>query len=534
MTLSQTIAAPGERVTRLRLDMTGAIQGVGFRPFVHRLASTEHLGGFVRNTGDGVSIEVEGAPPDLQRFLTRLDREMPPRAVVFERRTAPLAPRGDQSFVVAPSTLGSMGAAVVMADLGTCADCLREIMDPTDRRHMYAFTSCMHCGPRYSIIETMPYDRARTTMRYFPLCAACDAEYTDPRCRRFHAEPIACPDCGPRLAFWNNAGVETTTGHAALLEAAAALRRGMIVALKGLGGFQLLVDAGNEAAVLRLRQRKRRPRKPFALMLPSLEAVQGLAHVGETERDLLISPEAPIVLLRARSYNPLLAASVAPDNPRVGIMLPYTPKHHLLLRELACPLVVTSGNLGDEPIITNETEALERLAGIADCFLVHDRPIRRPVDDSVVRVMAGQAVILRRARGYAPMPIPCHAVTAPVLALGGQQKNAVATGVAGQLFLGPHIGDLSAARTRDSFAGMAAELPALHGIAPAIAAAIRIRGTTAQTSPRQPACRSRMCRIIWRMCFPVWRTTACMGQSLASPGTAPAMAATARSGAASS
>src|ERR1019366_111352 len=193
MTLSQTIAAPGERVTRLRLDMTGAIQGVGFRPFVHRLASTEHLGGFVRNTGDGVSIEVEGAPRELQRFLTRLDREMPPTAVVFERRTAPLAPCGDQSFVVAPSTLGSMGAAVVMADLGTCADCLREIMDPTDRRHMYAFTSCMHCGPRYSIIETMPYDRARTTMRYFPLCAACDAEYTDPRCRRFHAEPIACP-----------------------------------------------------------------------------------------------------------------------------------------------------------------------------------------------------------------------------------------------------------------------------------------------------------------------------------------------------
>ena len=466
MNLVQQIEVGGQRVTRLRLDMTGAVQGVGFRPFVHRLASTEKLSGFVRNTGDGVSIEVEGATPALERFLTRLDKEMPPRAVVFKRRTAPLAPRGDRSFVVAASTHASAGAAVVMADLATCPDCLREILDPADRRYLYAFTTCMHCGPRYSIIEALPYDRARTTMRHFPLCGACDAEYNDPYCRRFHAEPIACPDCGPRLALWNDSGDVTAAGHDALREAATAVRRGMIVALKGLGGFQLLADASNDAAVRRLRQRKRRPAKPFALMVPSLEAALGMAHVGEIERRLLVSPEAPIVLLRARPFNPGVAPGVAPDNPRIGVMLPYTPLHHLLLRELACPVVATSGNLGDEPILADENEALERLAGIADCFLVHDRPIRRPVDDSVVRVMAGQPVTLRRARGYAPLPIACKAVTEPSLALGGQQKNAVATGFAGQLFLGPHIGDLAAARARGLFAHLAAELPALHGITP--------------------------------------------------------------------
>lgn len=470
MTLIQTIGAGNERVTRMRLDLTGAIQGVGFRPFVHRLASTERLGGFVRNTGDGVSIEVEGAPLALERFLTRLDKEMPPRAVVFKRRSAAVRPCGESRFVVAPSTQTSAGAAVVMADLATCPDCLREILDPADRRYGYAFTSCMHCGPRYSIIEALPYDRARTTMRHFPLCTACQDEYNDPYCRRFQAEPIACPDCGPRLALWNGSGVVMATEQAAMHEAANAVRRGQIVALKGLGGFQLLVDAGNETAVRRLRQRKQRASKPFALMVPSLEAVLGMAHVGEIERRLLLSPEAPIVLLRARSHNPGLAAAVAPDNPRLGMMLPYTPLHHLLLSELDCPVVATSGNLGDEPIVADETEALDRLGGIADCFLVHDRPIRRAVDDSVVRVMAGQPVILRRSRGYAPMPIAYEAITSSVLALGGQQKNAVATGFAGQLFLGPHIGDLAAARTRELFARTAEDLPALHGIVPQVVA----------------------------------------------------------------
>jgi hydrogenase maturation protein HypF len=459
-----------EQATRLRLDMTGAVQGVGFRPFVHRLAMAERLGGFVRNTGDGVSIEVEGAPLAVARFIARLEREMPPRAVVFRREKASLRPRGERDFIVAPSTLAGDGASVVMADLATCADCHAEIFDPIDRRYQYPFTSCVNCGPRYSIIEAQPYDRARTTMRHFPLCAACLAEYTDPTSRRFHAEPIACADCGPSLALRNDAGGVTDTGHIALLAAVDALRRGMIVALKGLGGFQLLVDAADDAAVARLRARKQRPRKPFALMVPSLDATLGLAHVGEVERRLLASPEAPIVLLRVRSYHPTVSPVVAPDNPRLGVMLPYTPLHHLLMAEFAAPLVATSGNLGDEPIVTDETEAASRLRGIADCFLVHDRPIQRAIDDSVIRVIAGQPVILRRARGYAPMPIARAGVTEKVLALGGQQKSSVAVGGSGQIFAGPHIGDLADARTRDSFARMAQELPALHGIQPGVVA----------------------------------------------------------------
>jgi hydrogenase maturation protein HypF len=464
------IEAAGETVTRLRLDMTGALQGVGFRPFVHRLANTERLRGFVRNTGDGVSIEVEGAGRALQRFLTRLDKEMPSHAEVFERRAAPLAPRGEPGFVVAESIWAGAGAAVVTPDRATCPDCLREILDPADRRHLYPFTTCVHCGPRYSIIEALPYDRERTTMRHFALCPACEAEYAEPGCRRFHAEPIACPDCGPRLAMWNETGAVMDTGHAALLEAVAALRRGMIVALKGLGGFQLLANAGNEAAVRRLRLRKQRPAKPFAVMVPSLEAALGIAHVGVLERQVLASAEAPIVLLRARSYNPGIAQGVAPDNACLGVMLPYTPLHHLLLRAFASPLIATSGNRGNDPIVADEADAIEQLGGIADCFLVHDRPIVRPVDDSIVRVMAGQAVILRRARGYAPLPITCAAVTRPVLALGGQQKNAVATGASGRLFLGPYIGDLNALRSRVAFERMTAELPALHGIVPAAVA----------------------------------------------------------------
>jgi len=473
MNVTRPLAAYDGAVKRLRLDVTGAVQGVGFRPFVYRLATAESLSGFVRNTGDGVSIEVEGPAPALEHLLRQLDEELPPHAVIHGRHVSPLAPQGSSEFVIAQSTEAGADSAVVMADLATCPDCLREILDPENRRHLYPFTSCVCCGPRYSIIESLPYDRPRTTMRHFPMCATCQAEYTDPASRRFHAEPIACHECGPQLALWDSAGQVLATRQAALLEAAEALRRGMIIALKGLGGFQLLVDAANEDAVRRLRARKRRPSKPFALMVPSLDAVEGVAQVGEVERRLLTSPQAPIVLLCTRSGGAALAPSVAPDNPYLGVMLPYTPLHHLLLRELSCPVVATSGNIGDEPIVTDETEALGSLAGIADRFIVHDRLIRRPVDDSVVRVIAGQGVVLRRARGYAPMPFMHKEVTEPILALGGQQKNALAAGSAGKVFLGPHIGDLTAARTRAAFARAAVELPELHGIDPATAACDR-------------------------------------------------------------
>jgi len=469
----QSATACSLQVKRLRLDINGVVQGVGFRPFVYRLATAENLHGFICNTGDGVSIEVEGTAAALERFLLRLDREIPPHAAVHQRRMSWLIPQAQQGFVIAQSTKAGTDAGAVVPDIATCPDCLRELLDPEDRRYLYPFTTCVQCGPRYSIIEGQPYDRERTTMRHFGMCLACQAEYTDPTCRRFHAEAIACPECGPQLALWDNTGRTVATHHSALLETAAALHGGMIVALKGLGGFQLLVDARNDGAVCRLRAHKQRPSKPFALMFQSLEAVEEAAHVQESERHLLSSPKAPIVLLRARSGHTALAPSVAPDNSCLGVMLPYTPLHHLLLRELACPMVATSGNRGDEPIIADEDEALEELAGIADCFLVHDRPIRRPIDDSVVRVIAGREVVLRHARGYAPTPFNQQKVTAPIVALGGQQKVAIAAGRAGRLFLGPHIGDLTTAAGRISFARMAADFPQLHGVVPQIAACDR-------------------------------------------------------------
>jgi hydrogenase maturation protein HypF len=454
---------------RLRLDLRGFVQGVGFRPFVYRLAGDEGLGGFVRNTGDGVTIEVEGPQSSLRRFLARLDSELPPQAVIHERKSTPLAPCGDSGFAVSPSADGGAHSALAMPDLAICEACLREIFDPADRRYRYPFTTCMHCGPRFSILRALPYDRERTAMQRFALCDACRAEYESPASRRFHAESIACPDCGPQLALWDGEGCVPSRKDTALLDAADALRRGAILALKGLGGFQLLVDASDADAVARLRTRKRRPRKPFALMAPSLASAEIIAELSDVERALLVSREAPIVLLRARR-DVSLAPGIAPGNPNLGIMLPTTPLHHLLLREFGRPVVATSGNVGGEPIAVDEHEAVLRLGGIADMYLVHDRPILHAVDDSVVRMIAGQAVVLRRARGYVPATIDYPGVKRPVLALGGQQKNAVAIGHGGKIVLGPHIGDLSTLQAREACDRSAAQLCALHGVSPSAVA----------------------------------------------------------------
>lgn len=454
------------QVERLRLDLNGAVQGVGFRPFIYRLAGAEGLNGFVRNTGSGVTIEIEGGAHAVARFLELLDVEMPPHAAIHARHIFRLAPRGGEGFSVASSDVEDVPSALVMPDLATCPECLHEILDPADRRFAYPFTTCIHCGPRYSIVRALPYDRERTTMRLFSLCALCRGEYADPASRRFHAESIACPECGPHLSLWDKAGRELASHDTALAATAEALRQGYVLAVKGLGGFQLLVDAQNEEAVRRLRLRKQRPRKPFAVMVPSLAAAEAVAQLSDSERTLLSSPQAPIVLLCAHEGAACLAPSIAPGNPLLGIMLPYTPLHHLLLREFTTPVVATSGNLGNEPIITDEHEALERLGGVADRFLVHDRQILHPVDNSVVRVIAGREVVLRRARGYAPMPIAWPAMQVPVLALGGQQKNAVATGFDGRIFLGPHIGDLSAPQAREACDRMAEELTSLHALKP--------------------------------------------------------------------
>lgn len=461
-------------IERYRLEVRGDVQGVGFRPFVYRLAALAGLGGFVCNTGEGVTIEVEGAAVQLAHFRACLHSELAPPAAIHQLCAVAVEPRGERAFVVAQSATEAAPSAPIMPDLAMCEDCRREVLDPSDRRFGYSFTTCQRCGPRYSILAALPYDRERTTMAAFAMCAACRAEYENPRSRRFHAETIACADCGPRLALWDGQGDALALGDGALERATAALRQGAIVALKGLGGFQLLVDATDEAAVQRLRERKRRSRKPFALMCASLAQIEGLAEVSEFERTLLRSAAAPIVLLSrraARDAGPRsgarrLADGVAPVGPSLGVMLPYTPLHELLLRAAGRPLVATSGNLHGEPIVTDERDALERLAGIADLWLVHDRPILRSIDDSVVRVMAGQAVILRRARGFAPAPLAYRAVQRPLLALGGQQKNAIATAFGGKIFLGPHIGDLASPRARAVCARMAIELPGLHTLAP--------------------------------------------------------------------
>lgn len=456
---------------RLRLDVTGAVQGVGFRPFVHRLAVSEGLGGFVCNTGAGVSVEIEGPAPALDRFLMRLETELVPPAALRDRQVRPLPVQGADGFVIAPSTATGRRSALVLPDLATCPDCLREIFDPTDRRYRYPFTTCVHCGPRYSIIGAVPYDRARTTMRHFPMCPACQADYDDPASRRFHAETNACPVCGPQLALWDVAGNALAGGDQALAGAAEAIRLGRIVALKGLGGFQLLVDARNEAAVRRLRARKRRPSKPFAIMVPGLEAARALAEIPDEAADLLGSPAAPIVLVRARDGG--VAPAVAPGNPDLGIMVPYTPLHHLLMDALGFAIVATSGNRSGAPIVADEAQALAELAGIADLFLVHDRPVHQPVDDSVVRLIGGRPTVLRNARGYAPLVLGGPAPAEPVLALGGHQKAALARADGDGIVLGPHIADLDTEGSRGAYGRAIAGMAELWGAWPALVACDR-------------------------------------------------------------
>jgi hydrogenase maturation protein HypF len=475
-------------VLRLRVVIRGAVQGVGFRPFIYRLATGMGLPGWVLNSAQGVFIEVEGSQAQLDAFLLRIEPDKPPRAAIHSLEASFLDPAGFTAFEIRHSDDAGEKTVLVLPDLATCPDCRREIFDPADRRHGYAFTNCTNCGPRYSIIEALPYDRPNTSMKAFALCDACRAEYEDPRDRRFHAQPIACPVCGPRLALWGADGGDAAGDRLPLQAAADAVRRGLIVAVKGLGGFHLMVDARDEDAVRRLRARKRREEKPFALMMPSLEAARTWCEAGALEERLLLSAEAPIVLLRKRSAAGSRLSSVSPDpNPYLGVMLPYTPLHHLWMAELGFPVVATSGNLSDEPICIDEHEALERLRGIADLFLVHNRPIVRHVDDSIARVVAGRELVLRRARGYAPLPVSQESAadsrqpTAPdiqlsalnprlptrrILAVGAHLKNAAALAMGGHVFISQHIGDLETAQAYDAFQRVIRDLSALYEFRP--------------------------------------------------------------------
>jgi hydrogenase maturation protein HypF len=445
-----------DRLTRWQLHVEGAVQGVGFRPFVYRLAYAFGLKGQVCNDPRGVIIEIEGDLAHLRGFRNQLESQPPPAARIQRITCLELPPAGYTAFTIAPSQNEGERQVLILPDLATCPDCLRELFNPTDRRYRYPFINCTHCGPRFTIIERLPYDRSHTTMRHFPMCVRCQAEYEDPLNRRFHAQPNACPDCGPHLALWDRKGNVMAEGDEALRQAAEAIQEGQIVAVKGLGGFHLIVDARNEAAVYLLRRRKGREAKPFALMYPSLEAIRAHAYVSEAEAALLTSPAAPIVLLRRTDAGrEVLAPSVAPCNPYLGIMLPYTPLHHLLMAELGFPIVATSGNRSEEPICIDEQEALIRLHELADLFLVHNRPIARYCDDSVVRFIEGKPIFLRRARGYAPLPVELaeHWPEHPkqVLAVGGHLKNTVALASGRTVWLSQHIGDLETAEARSAF-----------------------------------------------------------------------------------
>lgn len=440
-----------QEVHRLRVEISGAVQGVGFRPFVYRLAVELALCGWVINDTRGVFIEVEGDRTRLQEFLHRLSAETPPNARITQIVHDWLPPTGDNTFEIRHSDSAGARQVIILPDLATCPDCLAELFDPANRRHRYPFTNCTNCGPRFTIVEALPYDRPNTTMRGFALCPACRREYTDPLDHRFHAQPNACPVCGPELTLYEKSGVEGALhGDAALLAAAEAIRCGDIVAVKGLGGFHLIVDARSSTAVRKLRIRKQRPAKPLAVMVRDLAQATTLCAVTPVAADLLHSPAAPIVLLPRRPDAPI-AEEVAPDNPDLGVMLAYTPLHHLLLAELSFPVVATSGNLTDEPICTDETEAMERLSEIADAFLVHNRPIARHADDSVLWLVDDAPQMLRRARGYAPLPLLAPQPLPTVLGVGAHLKNTVALSIERQVFLSQHIGDLETAPAYDAF-----------------------------------------------------------------------------------
>jgi hydrogenase maturation protein HypF len=410
-------------VERRRFRARGVVQGVGFRPFVHRLASARRLGGFVLNDGEGVVIEAEGPGTELDAFAVDLVAAAPGLAHVDSLVAEPVVPQGDREFAIRASSGAAVSAAAAIPpDIATCDDCLRELFDPADRRFRYPFLNCTQCGPRLTIVESVPYDRARTTMASFELCADCRREYEDPSNRRFHAEPIACPACGPQLSM-------------PLAEAVELLRGGGILAVKGLGGYHLACDAENEQSVARLRARKHREEKPFALMTGDPAA---LCLVGPDEWELLRSPARPIVLLQ-RLWGARVADSVAPGSPWLGVMLPYTPLHHLIWHDLGRPFVLTSGNLSDEPIAFDDHEARRRLDGVADAFLGNDRRIHRRCEDSVVR----RGVVLRRSRGYAPSALPLPVATpVPLVAAGAELKSTFCVARGGEAFLSAHLGDL--------------------------------------------------------------------------------------------
>ncbi|MGZ5013184.1 MAG: carbamoyltransferase HypF [Methylobacter sp.] len=463
----------------LKINIKGFVQGLGFRPFVVRLARQHQQNGWIANTNSGVTIDIEGLPELQQDFLDSLHNQLPPFAKIDSLTMTALPLAGFDDFRIKASKTDDKQSAFVLPDIAVCPDCVHDIFDPASRYYRYPFTSCCHCGPRYSIMTRQPYDRSRTGMATFKPCPACDQDYQAIDNRRFHAQTIACPNCGPNLSLLDKSGNLLAEKHDALCEAIGQLQNGKIVAIKGIGGYQLLVDASNQQAVERLRLRKHRPQKPFALMVSDLETARQLCKINTLEQQALASAAASIVLLNRRATREPFVSSeaiaptsaVAPGTNLLGIMLPYSPLHHLLLNKdiVARPLhmlVATSGNRHNEPICIDEQQALTRLAGIADYFLTHNRPILRPLDDSVVRLINGRITVLRRARGYTPLPVTLKTAMPDMLAFGGQLKNTVAISHENHIVLSQHLGDLEAEATQQQFQATLTDLQEFYQIAP--------------------------------------------------------------------
>lgn len=436
---------------RIKISIKGAVQGVGFRPFIYKLANSLGLKGYVLNTPQGVIIEAEGEDNLLLDFTKRIGTEKPPISLIQNISIEKLPLNNFRDFEIRKSDLRGAPNAIVLPDIATCKDCFEEIFDVNNRRYLYPFTNCTNCGPRYSILESLPYDRARTTMKIFNMCPECKAEYENPDDRRFHAQPNACPVCGPYVELWNSDGAILNFHNDAISETINAIKEGKIIAIKGLGGFHLVVDAMNINAIKRLRKNKNREEKPFALMYPDNDMIKRDCEITDAEERLLLSAQAPIVILKRKS-NCKIPNEIAPLNPNLGIMLPYTPLHHILMNYLKSPIVATSGNLAEEPICIDENDALIRLKGIADLFLVHNRPIYRHVDDSIARIIMNEKVLFRRARGYAPMPVIINTENKKqILSVGGHLKNTIAVSKGSEVFISQHIGDLETLESYNSF-----------------------------------------------------------------------------------
>ena len=458
-------------MTKVRkgIEVFGLVQGVGFRPYVYRLATQLELNGFITNTASGVSIEIEGLAGEVDDFVARLPREIPPLARVTSVAVRDLPANHESGFQIVPSRVGEGHRTLISPDIAICGDCRRELFDPHDRRHRYPFINCTNCGPRYTIVRDIPYDRTLTSMAVFRMCPACQREYDDPLNRRFHAQPNACWECGPRVELWDSTGQRVETADP-VAEAAARLRTGEIVAVKGLGGFHLAVDATQGPAVERLRERKRRVGKPFAVMASGLAAMERFCQIEAVARDLLLSPQRPIVLL-PKIEPSLMADAVAPRQHYLGVFLPYTPLHYLLFAECGLPaLVMTSGNISEEPIAIDNQEAVARLQGLADCYLVHNREILLRSDDSVVHVVGGRARQWRRARGFVPVPVFLQEEVPAILAVGGELKNTVCLTRGPHAFLSQHIGDLENAETYKFFGEVVSHLRRILEIEPEIIA----------------------------------------------------------------